>query len=137
MIFPQYQKAELVPSANYVITVLSDADSPVAIIAASGDVQIVEINSHVITDPVATITLPDVAVGGPVCVKLSSIAPSTYFGSLAQVNVVPAPEDVADAVLINGYGSISLRNIGDVAVFASDGAQWWTIGKSHNTHDTW
>ena len=134
-VFPQYENATLVQFANYVKTALTGS-AGASIAANSGDVQIVEVNVANVSG-VALITLPPVALGGPVVVKYSSNNHEADFGSAAVVTVVPQVIDTVAGTLINGYGSITLTNIGDEVVLASDGVQWWTISKAHNTHDTY
>ena len=135
--FPQYQNAQLVESANYRTTVLAGS-AGAAVTAVPGDVVIIEVNAANVSGT-ATVTLPPVSLGGPVLVKFSHANANTQFGTAARVKVVPSVTDAAatPAVTIEGYTSITLQNLGDQAVFASDGVTWWTIDKNHNTIDSW
>ena len=135
--FPQYSQAALVPYANYRSTVLTGS-AGATIAANPGDVILVEVNA-VDVSGTATVRLPSVALGGPVLVKFTSSNANTAFGSAAVVSIAPAVADVqaATEVTIDGRNSVTLNNLGDQAVLASDGSNWWVIDKSHNTHDTW
>jgi len=134
--FPQYQNAELVEYASYKTTVLTGS-SGASITANPGDVIVVEVNVQNVSGT-ATVTLPAVALGGPVLVKFSSTAAGTVHGTAAVVSVVPAAADVTAGAKIDGsYGSVQLNNIADQVLFASDGTNWWIIDKYHNTHDSY
>lgn len=133
--FPQYQNGVLVEYATYTTTVLTGS-AGATIAANSGDVRVIQVNA-VNVSGTATITLPSVALGGPVLVKFTSNDHDTAFGTAARVKIVPAAADVTAGALIDGYGSVTLQNLGDQAVFASDGTNWWVIDKSHNTTDSW
>lgn len=134
--FPQYQNAQLVEYANY-RSFVKTGSSALAVAANSGDAILVEVNA-VNVSGLTTVTLPSVALGGPVLVKFTSSNANTAFGSAATVAIVPAAADVAAAteVTIDGHNSILLNNLGDQVVLASDGSNWWIIDKYHNTHDT-
>ena len=133
--FPQYSGGVLVPNANYVVTVLTGSTGA-TISANSGDIQLVEVNAANVSGT-ATITLPSVALGGPVLVKFTTTAALTYFGTAARVKVVPNSVDATAGAKIDGFNSIVLQNLGDQAVFASNGTTWWIIDKTHNTIDSW
>ena len=134
-VFPQYANAKLVEFANYVVTVLAGS-AGASITALAGDVQIIEVNAVNVSGN-AKVTLPEVALGGPVLVKFSSNNHDADFGTAATITVIPTVADTVAGCLIDGNGSITLSNIGDQAVFASDGTNWWLISKAHNTHDTY
>jgi hypothetical protein len=135
--FPQYQNAQLVTYANYRPFLLTGS-AGATINANSGDCILVQVNA-VNVSGVASVRLPSVALGGPVLVKFTSTNANTAFGSAATVTVAPALTDVqaATEVTIDGRNAITLNNLGDECVFASDGSNWWIIDKSHNTHDTY
>ena len=134
--FPQYQNAALVTYSNYRPFVLSGS-AGATIAANAGDVILVQVNAINVSG-VAAVRLPPVALGGPVLVKFTSTVTNT-FGTAATVTVAPALADVqaSTEVTIDGRNAITLNNLGDEAVFASDGSNWWIIDKSHNTHDTY
>src|ERR1035437_3459498 len=130
--FPQYQNAALVTYANY-RTFLLTGSAGATIAANSGDVILVEVEA-VNVSGTAVVTLPSVVLGGPVLVKVVSGNHDTAFGTAARVRVQPA---TADVVTIDGFNTLVLQNLGDQAVFASDGVNWWIIDKAHNTVDSW
>jgi hypothetical protein len=125
MKFPQYQNAAYVGYANY----RTGLDANVT--ATEGDVLEFTPTAN------RTATLPPVASGGPVLVRLGGT-----FGAGNFVRVVLSASDLASGVTIDGgakgpVNSIQLNNAGDQVVLASDGSNWWQINKCHNTHDTW
>ena len=124
--FPQYVNATLVEFANY----RTFAAPQAAITAASGDV--ITVKGVINNTTTSVVTLPEVALGGPVVVKLAGV-----FGVQAPVTIIPTVVDTVAGCLIDGVGSITLHNAGDQVQLASDGLQWWTISKAHNTNDTW
>ena len=134
--FPQYQNAALVEYANYRQLNLTGSTGG-SITANPGDVINVTVNA-VNVSGTATVTLPSVLLGGPVLVKFAGDG-NTTFGSAAIVRVLPATADVnaATEVTIDGYNSLTLTNVSDQVLLASDGSNWWIIDKAHNTHDTY
>lgn len=134
--WPQYANAVLVENANYRQltqgTHVNHSSNPLAACAAaSGDV----INNVVASgDATAyTVTLPSVALGGPVCVKVTGV-----FGQVSNtVTIIPQVVDTVAGCLIDGFGSIQLIQPNALVVLASDGTQWWIISRSHQTTDTW
>ena len=134
--FPQYQNAALVEYANYRQLNLTGSTGG-SITANPGDVINVTVNA-VNVSGTATVTLPSVLLGGPVLVKFTHTNGNTAFGSAAIVRILPATADVnaPTEVTIDGYNSLTLNNLGDQVLLASDGTNWWIIDKAHNTHDT-
>ncbi len=133
--FPQYQNAALVAYATYSTTVLTGS-SGATITALAGSVVVVEVNA-VNVSGTATVTLPEVALGGPVCVKFASTAEGTAHGTAAQVTIIPTTVDTVAGCKIDGFGSVTLTALGDVVTLASDGTNWWLIDRFHNTIETW
>lgn len=135
-VFPQYQNSLLVESANYRQltqgTHVSHTANPLAACtAACGDV----INNVVVSgDATAyTVTLPSVATGGPVLVKVTGT-----FGQVSNtVTIIPQVVDTVAGALIDGFGSIQLIQPNASVLLASDGTNWWIISRSHQTTDTW
>lgn len=132
--FPQYANASLVEYANFRSLVLTGSTGG-SIAANSGDVILVEVNG-VNVSGTGAVTLPPVALGGPVLVKYVSTKGKTDFGSAVIVTVTPAATDVTAGVTVDGYYNLTLNNIGDQVLVASDGSNWWIIDAKHNTHDT-
>ncbi len=132
-VFPQYQNALIVQAGNYRLFTQGTtvAAAPRAIAAAAGDI----ITNKVVTGDatVYTVTLPSVALGGPVVVKVTG-----FQGQASnQVIVIPQVVDTVAGCLIDGFGSVNVQYPGDCYVFASDGTQWWCISKFHTTTQTW
>lgn len=127
--FPQYQNAQLVEFANY----RELTDSVAAVQANSGD--IIEIQFSVNGTNTVTVTLPPIALGGPVLLRRKGKIGDNRTGTLI---LIPSPVDVANGIGIGAYGEITVVNGGDEIVVASDGATTWVpISKYHNTHDSW
>jgi len=131
--FPQYPNAALVEYANY--RTLKQGThvtaGAVAVAALAGDV----INNVVVSGDASTytVTLPEVALGGPVLVKVTGV-----FGQVSNsVVIIPTVADTVAGCLIDGFGSISLIQPNALVLLASDGTQWWIISRSHQTTDTW
>jgi hypothetical protein len=133
--FPQYQNAVLVEWANYVTTVLTGSTGA-TISANAGDCQIIEVNA-VNVSGTAKVTLPSVALGGPVLVKFASTAEGTAHGTAAVVTIIPQVVDTVAGCKIDGFGSITLTALGDTLVLASDGTNWWAVNKFINSIETW
>lgn len=140
--FPQYQNAVLVDNANYVQltqgTHVSHTANPLAAYSANpGDIV-----TNVVVAGDATpyiITLPSVALGGPVMVKVQGA-----FGQVSNsVLIIPQVVDTVAGCKIEGFGSLKLiqpltaAGTGTSIVLASDGLQWWIISRAFNTTDTW
>jgi hypothetical protein len=140
--FPQYSGAKLVEFANYrTITqgtnVSHTSATNLAVTANPGDV----INNVVVSGDASAyvVTLPPVAQGGPVQVKVSGI-----FGQVSNsVTIIPQVVDTVAGCLIEGFGSITLTQptsasgSGSSVVLASDGLQWWIISRAVSTLNTW
>lgn len=133
MPFPAYGQSVNVTGGN--IRVLTQgttvAAGTVAVAAAAGDVII----NKVVSGDASTynVTLPPVALGGPVVIKVTGLQGQASN----KVVVVPQVVDTVAGCLIDGFGSIAAQYPGDVYVLASDGTQWWAISKFHTTTQTW
>lgn len=131
--FPQYGNAVLVESANYRVFTQGThvTAGAVAIAAASGDVIINKVAAG--DASTFTVTLPPVALGGPVAVKMTGAR-----GNVSNtILVIPQVADTVAGCLIDGFGSITLLQVPEEFVLASDGAQWWSVSKFHLTTSTW
>jgi hypothetical protein len=137
--FPQYSSATLVEYANY--RSLTQASGVTAYSANSGDFFT---NSVLAGDATAyVITLPSVALGGPVAVKMAGV-PGNVSNT---VTVAVLGADYAAGCRIGGtggYGSVKLIHNaasgqldGPLLILASDGTNWWIVSKAHSTVDTW
>ena len=133
-VFPQYQSALLVQAGNYRLFTQGTtvAAGVVTIAAACGDI----ITNKVVAGDASTynVTLPSVALGGPVVVKVTGLIQGNASNTMV---VVPQVVDTVAGCKIDGFGSISLVYPGDLYVLASDGTQWWTVSKAHTTTQTW
>lgn len=126
----------LCEGANYRLltqgTGVNHSSNPLAACAAaSGDFIT---NKVVAGDATAyTVTLPFVANGGPVVVKVIG-----QFGCVSNtVTIIPQVADTVAGTLIDGFGSIQLVQPNALVALVSDGAQWWIVSRSHQTTDTW
>jgi hypothetical protein len=140
--YPQYANSQLVEYGNYLYltqgTGVSHSANPEATCAAApGDIIINEVASGDAT--AYTVTLPEVALGGPVEVKVvAKSGAAAGFGNVSNtVTIIPTVADTVAGCLIDGWGSIQLIQPNASVVLASDGTNWWIISRSHQTTDTW
>lgn len=111
-IFPQYQNAVLVENANIVAKTASYT-------AVSGDFAIVSPAAATV------VTLPGVALGGPVAVK-------NLTGAYA-VTVKSADGSTIDGIA--GTTGFALAKAYDTVVLVSDGSNWWSISGNLATNE--
>lgn len=104
--YPQYMNAQLVEYANF--TVQTSAYT-----AKSGDFVLANATSAAFT-----VTLPAVALGGPVTVKKTDSASHT-------VTIVTADGSTIDG--LTGATGIGLAAQYDTVELASDGTNWWVV----------
>lgn len=132
-VWPQYINADLVEAANYrVFTQGTSVTAGAQAIAANpGDVIINKVTAG--DASTYTVTLPPVSQGGPVCVKMTG-APGNVSNTMI---VIPQVVDTVAGCLIDGFGSIKLLQVPEEYILASDGTNWWTVSKAHNTNVTW
>lgn len=132
--WPQYMNSQLVEFANYRTFTqgTSVAAGNVAVAANPGDVIVNNVQAG--DASTYTVTLPSVALGGPVEVKVVGA-----FGNVSNsVIIIPQVVDtVAGCQIDKTWNSLKLIQPNSSVVLASDGTQWWTIASRHNTVDTW
>jgi hypothetical protein len=134
MPFPQYANAALVTTANYRTFTQGThvTAGAVAIAANPGDVIINQVASG--DASTYTVTLPPVAQGGPVEVKVVGVVGQA---SNSVVIIPQVVDTVAGCKIDQQWNSLALIQPNSNVVLASDGTNWWLISSKHNTQDTW